>query len=522
MRYVAPYLRYSSDNQREESIEAQLRAIEAYCERNGFTIAKVYADRAKTATSDKRPEFQQMIADSEKGLFDTIIVHKLDRFSRNKYDSAYYKRILKVNGIKLLSVTETLDDSPESIILESLLEGMAEYYSKNLAREVMKGMRETAYQAKHTGGLPPIGYAVDPDTKKYLINDHERGIIETIFSMFLEGHGYNQIVTVLAEKGYKSRYGRPIGKNVLHDILRNEKYTGVYIFNLASSKDAFGKRNSHRSKNPDDVIRLEGGMPQIISKQDFQLVQEKMNVAKHKPGRQKAKELYLLSGLIVCGECLKNHGHEYALMGNTKHSGRNKLKYVTYRCGNRDRTKQCSNKELRREYIESYVVSQLYEKIFNEHSIPQLARQLAEFQTKQNASYKNEEIRIERNLRETEKQIENIVTAVATGISNAALMSKLDELEQQKEAIEKQIILYRSKTQEAAISEDALKHLLAAFKDHVSNRNIPEIKKFIGSYVEKVIVYKEHVELILKLNVEAKQNPQPLAVVDLHGGGEGI
>ena len=441
LKYVAPYLRYSSDNQREESIEAQLRAIEAYCERNGFTIAKVYADRAKTATSDKRPEFQQMIADSEKGLFEAVIVHKLDRFSRNKYDNVNYKRILKANGVKLLSVTENLDDSPESVILESLLEGMAEYYSKNLAREVMKGMKETAYQCKHTGGLPPIGYRVDPGTKHYLINEDERGIVETIFSMFLDGNGYNQIVTALAERGYRSRYGRPIGKNVLHDILRNEKYTGMYIFNLSSSKDAFGKRNSHRSKNPEDVIRVDGGMPQIITKQDFQLVQEKMDAAKHKPGRHKAKELYLLSGLIVCGECLKNHGHEYALMGNTKHSGRNKLKYVTYRCGNRDRTKQCTNKELRREYIESYVISQLYEKIFNERSIPQLARQLTSFQTKKDASYKDEVIRIEKNLRETEKQIENIVNAVATGISNAALMSKLDELEQQKEAIEKQIML---------------------------------------------------------------------------------
>lgn len=522
MRYVAPYLRYSSDNQREESIEAQLRAIEAYCERNGLKIVKVYADRAKTATSDKRPEFQQMIADSAKGLFDTIIVHKLDRFSRNKYDSANYKRILKANGVKLLSITENLDDSPESIILESLLEGMAEYYSKNLAREVMKGMRETAFQCKHTGGLPPIGYKVDPNTKQYLINEDERGIVETIFSMFLEGNGYNQIVAALAEKGYRSRYGRAIGKNVLHDILRNEKYTGVYIFNHASSKDAFGKRNSHRSKNPEDVIRVEGGMPQIISKQDFQLVQEKMDAAKHKPGRHKAKELYLLSGLIVCGECLKNYGHEYALLGNTKHCGRNKLKYVTYRCGNRERTKQCVNKELRREYVESYVVAQLHEKIFNEHSIPQLAQQLAEFQSKKDASYKNEEVRIAKNLRETEKQIENIVNAVATGLSNAALMSKLDELEQQKEAIEKQMMLFQSKAQKSSVSEEALKQLLAAFKDHVTDRNLPEIKKFIGSYVEKVIVYKEHVELILKLNVEEKQNPQPHAVVDLHGGGEGI
>lgn len=227
LKLAAGYGRYSSDNQRDESIDAQVRAMEDYCQKNGYKLVKIYTDRAKSATTDKRPEFQQMIADSDKGMFDAVIVHKLDRFSRDKYDSARYKRKLKANGIKLLSVTENLNGSPESVILESLLEGMAEYYSKNLAREVMKGMKETAFQCKHTGGLPPIGYKVDPVTKKYLINEDERGIVDTIFSMFLEGYGYNQIVTALSEKGYRSRYGKFIGKNVLHDILRNEKYTGA-------------------------------------------------------------------------------------------------------------------------------------------------------------------------------------------------------------------------------------------------------------------------------------------------------
>lgn len=154
IKRAAAYTRFSSDNQRDESIDAQVRAIEIYCKQKGFELIKVYADRAKSATSDKRPEFLQMIEDSDKGIFDVLIVHKLDRFSRDKYDSAKYKRKLKKNGVQLLSVTENLDGSPESVILESLLEGMAEYYSKNLAREVMKGLKETAYHCKHTGGLP--------------------------------------------------------------------------------------------------------------------------------------------------------------------------------------------------------------------------------------------------------------------------------------------------------------------------------------------------------------------------------
>ena len=111
-----------------------------------------------------------MIKDSELGLFDTLIVHKLDRFSRNRYDSAFYKKKLKDNNVRLISVLEHLDNSPESIILESVLEGMAEYYSVNLSREVMKGMKETALQCKHNGGLPPLGYEVAQD-KTYIIKE---------------------------------------------------------------------------------------------------------------------------------------------------------------------------------------------------------------------------------------------------------------------------------------------------------------------------------------------------------------
>ncbi len=507
---AAAYTRFSSDNQRDESIDAQVRAIEAFCKQKGYDLVKVYADRAKTATSDKRPEFLQMIEDSGKGLFDVVIVHKLDRFSRDKYDSARYKRKLKMNGVQLISVTENLDGSPESVILESLLEGMAEYYSKNLAREVMKGMKETAYQCKHTGGLPPIGYSVDPVTKKYVINEEERGIVETVFTMFLAGHGYNQIVRELAEKGYKSRYGRPISKGSLNAILRNEKYTGTYIFNLTDGKDAEGKRNSNRKKSDEDVIRIEGGMPAIISKEVFRQVQEKLDANKKAPGRHKAKEMYLLSGLCVCGECLKNLGYEYSMMGNTKYCGRNKLKYVTYRCGNRDRTKACKNPELRREYIENYVISQLQEKIFNDDAIPLLAKQLNDYQRAKEFSVKDEKARMEKSLEGIKRQITNIVNAIASGVSNATLLGKLEELERQKLDLEQKLLTVGAVKEKAAITEDDLRQLLSRFKDYIADRNIPEIKKFIGSYVEKVIVYKEHVEVIFKLQV-----------VDLVGGGEG-
>lgn len=135
------YARFSSENQRDESIDAQVRAIKEYCEKNNIQIIKVFADRAKSATSANRPEFQEMIKFCENDTtgISMVIVHKLDRFSRDKYDSAMYKQKLKLKGIRVVSVLENLDNSPESLILESVIEGMAQYYSANLAREVAKG-----------------------------------------------------------------------------------------------------------------------------------------------------------------------------------------------------------------------------------------------------------------------------------------------------------------------------------------------------------------------------------------------
>ena len=241
MIQAVAYCRYSSDNQREESIDAQVRAIKEYCLRNSYSLMRVYKDEAKTGTTDNRKGFLDMIENSGNHTFDICIVHKLDRFSRSKYDSAIYKKRLKDNDVRVVSVLENLDDSPESIILESVLEGMAEYYSKNLAREVMKGMKETALQCKHNGGMAPTGYDVAPD-KTYVINNIEAEIVKKIFSMYIAGNGYGIIAQDLNDSGQRTKLGRLFSKGSIRDILLNEKYSG-----LISLISAYLKRISTRT-----------------------------------------------------------------------------------------------------------------------------------------------------------------------------------------------------------------------------------------------------------------------------------
>ena len=159
------YARYSSNSQREESIEGQIRDCTAYAERNGYMVIGAYADRAISGTTDDRPEFQKMIKDSKRKQFDLVIVWKLDRFARNRYDSAHYKALLRKNGVRVLSATEAISQGAEGIILESVLEGMAEYYSAELAEKVIRGQTENALSCRFNGGTIPIGYKINKDRK---------------------------------------------------------------------------------------------------------------------------------------------------------------------------------------------------------------------------------------------------------------------------------------------------------------------------------------------------------------------
>jgi len=217
----------------------------------------------------------------------------------------YRKKKLKDCGIKLISILEQLDDSPESIILESVLEGMAEYYSKNLAREVMKGMKENALQCKHTGGIPPLGYNVNND-KKYEINESEAVIVRKIFDLYLNGHVTNTIANKLNELGFNGKTGKPFKPANLRDILANEKYSGTYFFNKRIS----GKKHNRMYKDESEIIRIENGMPVIIEKEVFEMVQRRLESTKKQP-RTETKRFYLLTGLITCGIC----GNSYSGYG---------------------------------------------------------------------------------------------------------------------------------------------------------------------------------------------------------------
>ncbi len=477
---VAQYARFSSDNQRTESIDAQVRAMNSFCKQNHWQIVATYKDEARSATTDNRPQFQQMITDSSKGIFDIVLVHKLDRFSRDRYDSAIYKKRLKKNNVKLCSVLERIDDSPESIMMESVLEGMAEYYSKNLGREVMKGMKETALQCKHTGGCCPLGYTLNAE-KRLEIEPHEAEAVKIIFQMFADGHGYTAIINYLNEHGYKTKRGQIFGKNSLYEILGNEKYTGVFVFNKATAK-ADGKRNNHAYKSSENTIRIEGGCPQIISKEFFDRVQRIKAANKRNTGRYHSKEFYLLTGKIFCGVCGKR------MVGNVRFSGRSKTRLATYRC-NTHRS-ECKNKEINKDYFDVYIVELLRKKIFNAASLKHLVHNINIYISQYNQDYNANYESVKAEYDEIQANLDNITKASEKGIITESLITRAEELEQKRAEIE---IKLSEIHQISLIKYSDFSPIIDDFRQ--LERNTEKFRTFIQNYVKRITVFPYHLEI---------------------------
>ena len=484
---AAAYARFSSDNQRAESIDAQFADIEAYAERNGYTIVSRYADEAKSATTDRRPEFQRMISDAETKAFDTVLVFKLDRFSRDRYDFAYYRRQLGKNGVKVVSINEALTDDPESVILESVLEGMAEYYSRNLSREVMrKGLLPNAQKCIFNGGTPPLGYDIDAE-HHYVINPYEAETVKLIFSMYASGDGYDKIINRCAAEGRTSKNHRPLSKSAIYDMFHNERYIGTYIYNVQAAKDIEGHRSRRKMKDESEIVRIPGGIPRIISDSLWESVQKRIKTNRHLGNT--SKRTYLLTGKIFCGKC----GSAMVGCSTSSHN----RPYCYYECGARDRNHSCDMKSIRAEMIEKIVIDAIYNDILRPGAREKFADMLIDYLGSRKNDLPEQIEEYKRLLKDVQRQIDNITQAVLDGLYSPRMKTKLKGLEEREALFNQQISKAElsSVTAINATRKDIIDYL-ASFGD-IRSASPKDQKRAIEIFVDKIIINGDKADIYI-------------------------
>ena len=457
------YARYSSDNQREESIEGQIRECTAFAEKNGITILKHYIDRAYSAKTDNRPEFQRMIHDSKEKLFDIVLVWKLDRFARNRYDSAQYKNILKKNGVRVVSANEPISDRSEGILLESILEGFAEYFSADLAEKVSRGMTENALKCKFNGGNPTVGYQIDKE-QYFQIDPVKAPFVLDAFKMYDEGSTMSEIRDYLNEHNVLNNRGNQHTVNSVAKILKNRRYIGEYSYR--------------------DIV-VPNGIPAIVPVDLFERVQEKIEKNKKAPARHKAEDDYLLTTKLFCGHC-------GAYMCGESGRGRSGKVYHYYKCVSvKKKRTDCKKKAVKKEWIEDLVIKHAMELVNNDETIEAIVAMLMDLQEQENVSVPL----LEQQLRDVERNIENLLDAIQQGILTKSTKSRLEQLETAKEDLE--IRIANERIAKPKITEEQFLYFLHKFRVLDMSKQSHR-QRLIDTFINRIYLYDDR--LVITFN----------------------
>lgn len=448
------YARFSSHNQTEQSIEGQLRECYSYAKRNGFIILNEYIDRALSGTTDNRPQFKQMIEDSKKGDFDFVLVYQLDRFARNRYDSATYKAKLKKNGVRVLSAKENISDDASGVLMESVLEGMAEYYSAELSQKVKRGMNETRLKGNFTGGTIIYGYNVG--NHKVVINEEQAEVVRFIYEQYALGVYVKDIIQKLNDKHIYNR-GKPFAKNTIYNILKNEKYSGIYRHNNEVFENMY---------------------PRIVSQEIYNKVRKK--TSQNHYCKRSIEVVYLLRNKIKCGYC----GEPISAECGTTSQGK-KRRY--YKClGKKRHTTNCNKQTIRKEILEDLVIKILIEQLNSPKTLDKIAKNILKVQESEDCG-NTLLTSLNKEKYETQKILDNILKAVEQGVVNNTTNKRMTELEKKLEDIERQIIVEKSKTNFKLTKEDIVTYLNDALK--------LEPQLLINYIVNQIILFDDKMQI---------------------------
>ena len=383
-----------------------------------------------------------------------VLVYKLDRFSRNKYETAINKKLLRDNGVKLISAMENIPDTPEGIILESLLEGMAEYYSAELSQKVLRGLNENRQKGLYTGGLVIFGYRANH--KKIEICEPEAEIVRHIFEELTEGIPMKDIMEELNEKGILYR-GKPFAKSTIYRLITNEKYVGIY-------------------RHGDEVYT--NIYPPIVPEKVFYFVKEKLDANKY--GKHTREAVYLLKEKVRCGYC----GHMVVSESGTSHTN-SVIRY--YKCGGKKNSHiECESAPIRKELLEDIVANSTYEILNNPDTIDLIASKILIAHQKKNQSQALIEI-LQTEYAAVQRSIENILNNMEKGLVTQSMRDRLEQLEERKININEKLLLERSRQQKPLTKQEVETFLVTALSK--------KAKAMLQILIKEVKLFKDKIEI---------------------------
>lgn len=465
-RNAVIYARFSSHAQNEQSIEGQLRVCHDFAKREGITVVGEYIDRAISGKTDDRPDFQRMISDAKKKAFQFVIVYKLDRFARNRYDSAIYKHKLKQCGVKLLSAMENIGDNPESIILEAVLEASAEYYSVDLSQKIKRGRYESALKGKFIGGAAPIGYKKSGST--LILDERTAPHIKWAFEQYAAGERKTDIIAELNARGLRNQKGQPFGYTALQTAFRSEKYIGVL--------DQSG-------------VRIENAIPALIDRETWEKVQRNLDANAHHGAKNKALVEYLLSGKLFCGHCGKP-------MQGVSGTGKGGGTFCYYMCAGR-RKHECTKAHEKKDFVEWYVCEQTVEYVLSPDRIKRIAAAVVEEYDREFGDHSVEEL--EKRIAYLDRELNKLIDAALELPKNArqSLYDRMEQIGAEKEDAEIDLAKLKVANSIRYTAEEVESWLRSFCKGDLFDMEFR--RKMIDVFVNSVFLYDD--KIIIYYNI---------------------
>ena len=457
------YARYSSAGQRDVSIEQQLADIRAFADREGYTIVCEYADHARSGFKDisARSGFNAMIADAARRGFDTVLCWKVDRFGRNRADSAVFKQQLARLGVSVVYVMEPIPAGAAGVLTEGMLEAIAEWYSRNLSENVTRGMRDNAAKCLYNG-TKVLGYTRGPDNR-YAVVPEDAATVRHIFDRYISGYSAAAISADLNVRGLRSSRGQPFHPQAILRIISNERYTGVYIWGS---------------------VRVPDGMPVIISRDDWEAAQHmKQKTARHV--EQRATD-FLLTGKAFCGHCGR------AMIGDsgTSKSGST---YYYYSCQAKKARAGCDKKSVRKDALEDFVVNFILDHCLTEAEMERIADVV--MKEMEDRKKKSPLAAMERELSDVTKKITNINKAIADGVYSSSTLDMLRQLESDADDLRRSIDVLRY-SESQLVERDRVLFYLHKFAG-MDRRNEKDRRRLINTFLHSVYVYDDHLKIFV-------------------------